>query len=265
MNFGIASINLIGRVLTGASLLAVPSPIAQNDASGRLRQCGVVVGADSLIKTITIMNVGELENTDDLTVVNTAAGAAGPSQRGGSHDVSGCAGSALTPNATCILALFVHPADAAAHAAVAAEKIALVTDATATTLMMGGNNVTVSWVGVAAAKLTPNPTKLVFDDTSAYPDPGILATTNHMDVTIANAAGAPATGPLSISTSVADFYIDPSTTNSTCLALAQPSMASPEAGPAQSGCSSARRPWPLRPRLEIWLLRPPTPRPSRFR
>ena len=88
VSFGTASINLIGRVLTGASLLAVPSPIAQTDASGRLRQCGGR-GRFTAIKTITIMNVGELETTDDLTVVNTAAGAAGASQRGGSHDVSG--------------------------------------------------------------------------------------------------------------------------------------------------------------------------------
>jgi hypothetical protein len=217
-----AVINLLGRVLAGASLLAVPYPIAQTATPVAFGNS--VVGADSLVKTITIMNVGELATTDDLTVVDLNS-----QVKVGSDTTCQGPGSALAANATCTLALSVHPADTTDHVTtpVAAKSITLVSDPT--DLMMG-DDVTVSWQGIAAAKLTASPTKLAFDTgghgvSSTYPGTGVLATTDYMDVTITNATGAPATGPLSISTSAADFYIEPynpsatpALTHSTCLA-----------------------------------------------
>jgi hypothetical protein len=211
-----ASINLIGRVLTSASLLAIPfdiatttTPVAFGDA---------VTGVDSLIKTITIMNVGELATTDDLVVVDTGATNSGQVKVVTTGTTCQGSGSALASLGTCTLALAVHPTDAntSGHT-VAAEKIALVSDTNHVSLMRT-SDIAVSWTGVAEATLTPNPTKLAFDDTtSAYPGTGVLATTKYLSITITN-AGVPATGPLSIALSSADFYIDSSTTNSTCLA-----------------------------------------------
>jgi len=210
-----ASINLIGRVLTSASLLAIPfdiatttTPVAFGDA---------VTGVDSLTKTITILNVGELATADDLVVVDTAVTGSGQVKVLTTGTTCQGSGSALASLGTCTLALAVHPADANTHSSVAAEKIALVSDTSHVSLMRT-SNIAVSWNGVAEATLTPSPTKLAFDSTtSAYPGTGVLATTNYLDITIAN-SGVPATGPLSIALSSADFYIDSNTTNSTCLA-----------------------------------------------
>jgi hypothetical protein len=218
-NAGIASINILGRVLKSASLVAVPYPIAQS--ASPVAFGNAVEGVDSLIKTITIMNVGEIKTTDDLTVVDLGTTLSGQVKVESATTCQGT-GSALAVGATCTVALAVHPADANAHTAVAAEKIALVSDSLAMSLM-NGDPITVSWTGVAAAKLTPSPTSLAFDTagsniSTTYTGTGVLATTDYINVTITNTTGAPATGPLSISTSAADFYIDPSITNSTCLA-----------------------------------------------
>jgi hypothetical protein len=216
LTVGGASINLFGRVLTDASLLAVPYPLAATTSSP-VDFGNAVRGADSLVKTITILNVGELATTDDIKVVDGSDGAAGQVKVMTGTTCQG-SGSALGSLQTCTVALAVHPTDSATtHAGVPVKDITLTTSAAS--LMRGGQQLLVSWQGVTGAILTSSPTKWSYDDASTYPGTGVLATTNSKVFTIAN-GGAPDSGPLSISISSADFYVDTDPANSTCLASA---------------------------------------------
>jgi hypothetical protein len=115
--------------------------------------------------------------------------------------------------------LAVHPADDVAHPAEAAG-VKDITLSTGTTSLMAYGAIKATWNGRPASALTAAPTLLNFNTgtSSTYPGTAVLSSGTAITLTITNATDAPDTGPLSIATSSADFYIDPSTTESTCLA-----------------------------------------------
>ena len=216
----IASINVSARVATAASLVVVPSPMA---VSGTPLDFGSVVGGvDSLVKTLTVRNVGELATVTDLDVVtNTGAGEVTVVASG-----TTCEGtnSALAAGASCTLALAIHPTtDPALHANVDALKIVLV----GTTTNQLASDIYLSWNGINAAKLNPDSgqtdkTKINFDKaagiSTTYPGTAVLQAGTTVNVTLTNPANSAETGPLSFRTDADDFSIDLDVTHSTCLA-----------------------------------------------
>lgn len=212
----VADINIFGRVSTKASLVVLPYPLA-SVTSTPLDFGTPAQGVDSLVQTVTIMNVGELATTA-LKVVDLKTTISGQVKVMDSTTCQGT-GSALASLGTCKLALSVHPADTDKVDPPAEVKyIALASDTAATPAsLMKVGPVVATWDAVDSATLTPNPTSLAFDvEGAAYPGTGVLADTTAQTITITN-SGTPITGPLSISLSSADFYIDRDTANSSCL------------------------------------------------
>ena len=212
----VASVNAIARVLTSASLVVLPYPLASTTSTA-LDFGTPVMGVDSLTKTLTIINVGELATTADLKIVDPSSATVAGQVKVMTGTTCQGSGSTLASLGTCVLNLAVHPADTNLQNDVYGVKD--ITLSTGGSSLLASGAVKAMWTAKPASALTATPTLLAFDTvtSSTYPGTGVLSATA-MTITIKNAASAPDTGPLSIATSSADFYIDPSTTESTCLA-----------------------------------------------
>ncbi len=179
-----ATVTLAGAQATLVAVNPNPANLVATPTAG-LDFGTLLVGTPATL-TLTVTNDGDLDTTGNLVATKGGTDAGNVTVLAG-----GCQGAKLLAGASCTLSIRVTPSSTTSKAATV----------TVTSGAVNTGAVSLKWVAIAAALITPDPTQIDFGTLA------VQATSDVTPVTLTNVASGKITGPLSISVDNTDFAI----------------------------------------------------------